>query len=193
MRASSRQACPSSPRHTWAPRWPLQLLPLLPGPVLCVEGLARVISRDDLPVERALRREQSHSDAGLAARHPSDSSEEGQPTPPRPPTHVPQGGDPPGAAGQSWAGRVLCAQSTSTDPGPSTTRVGMQGPRCSGPAPCPRRVLVPGGWSIAQPCPVRSGLPGPAPPSGGLGVCRAGRRAVGHGSGAAQARTAPRR
>lgn len=192
MRASSRQACPSSPRPTWAPRWPLQLLPLLPGPVLCVEGLARVVSRDDLPVERALRRERSRSDAGLAAGHPSNSSEEGRPTPPAL-QHMPH-----------KAGASRCS---GTEPGRegALCSVRLRGPRAQHhvggdagtevqwPSAVPTGFLVTEGWSAAQPCPVRSGLPGPAPPSGGPGVHRAGRRAAGRGSGAARAQTTPRR
>lgn len=51
-------AATPSPGPTWAARRPLQLqlLLLLAGPVLRMEGPSRVISRDDLPVERALRR-----------------------------------------------------------------------------------------------------------------------------------------
>lgn len=44
----------ATPRPTWAHGLPLKLLPLLWGPVLRMEGLPRVISWDDLPMERAL-------------------------------------------------------------------------------------------------------------------------------------------
>lgn len=43
-----------APRPTCTPCLPLKLLPLLPGPILRVQGPARVVSGDDLPVERAL-------------------------------------------------------------------------------------------------------------------------------------------
>lgn len=35
-------------------RLPLLLLPLLTGPIFLMEGPSRIISRDDLPMERAL-------------------------------------------------------------------------------------------------------------------------------------------
>lgn len=69
---------------------------------------------------------------------------------------------PPGAVGRSRAGRALCAQSASTDPGPSTTWAGTQGPRCSGLALCPR-----GSWcqkAGAQPSPALSAAGYPAQP-----------------------------
>lgn len=47
--------CHPAPRPTWALRLFLQLLPLLSGPVLRVEGPPSIVSGDDLPMERALR------------------------------------------------------------------------------------------------------------------------------------------
>lgn len=54
---SAERARPPARQPTWACRLLLQLLPLLPGPVLRVERLPSIVSRDDLPMEWALRQE----------------------------------------------------------------------------------------------------------------------------------------
>lgn len=158
------------------PTRPLQLLPLLPGLVLGVEGPPRIVSRDDLPVERALRHRTGSPDGagGSLAR----LSQGGCPCGP-PSSHTPSEEGPSEMDGAPPGAQVrLC--SCRASPGQGQHRA---------PRSCGCRAPRPPPWEGPSSHPSRA----PTPPSGGPGARRAGRRAGERGTGAAQARSAPRR
>lgn len=187
---------------TWALGLPLQLLPLLPRPVLGVEGPPSVVSGDDLPVEWALWHGQS------GPQHPR------QPLPPSAPGRRlapfrPHRGRALGRCLRRQTEGRLQPGSAGLRPPPSCPRpprAGEDMPRSgrdagSATAPSaggPGRGPGTDPWSAAsgprsRPSGRRRLGTAEASPSAGPGAHRAGHLASGPGTGAAQARMSPQR